>query len=83
MNEIICLDEIIDDRSSIMKEIRDIFFLSTSVKFESEHEKDEFFLKWAAIYFARWADFTFLFIERGIVVGYICGTPCSRSFLKI
>ncbi len=68
---------------NILDGLRAIFFISTSSKFENDNQKDQFFNRWANVYFERWPELTFLYIENDRVLGYVCGTLDSDYFLTI
>jgi ribosomal protein S18 acetylase RimI-like enzyme len=83
MIEIVLLD------SSAIKEVQEIFFVSSSVKtFESEEKKTAFFKRWCKDYMDFYPNEFFIMRESDTkkVLGYLCGcinTQASLSQLDI
>lgn len=68
-----------DQREILEKEVREVFFESSSVKkFESESKKHEFFQKWLGLYIDQFPDWFYLAIDdENNFLGYIIACPNS------
>lgn len=82
--EIIRLSEVPQaSRQSILAQVEDIFFLSTSIKsFSSEEKRLSFFKKWCGDYLDFYPSEFFLALEGQKVLGYLSGCDNSEESLS-
>nr|BDT28714.1 GNAT family N-acetyltransferase [Bacteriovorax sp. HI3] len=80
---IVTLKEI-NFNSEILKQVEDIFFLSTSVKsFASEERRLTFFKRWCGDYQTHYPQEFFVVMEEKKVLGYLSGCQDSFASLKV
>ena len=80
MNKIVTLSTLSkEEQDVILVQIKEIFFLSSSVKnFESDEHKETFFKKWCGDYFIHYSEEFYLFLDdSNFLLGYLSG--CSDS----
>ncbi len=78
---IVTLKEI-NFQKDIMKQVEEIFFLSTSKKtFESEEKRLNFFKRWCGDYQTHYPEEFFVVLEGEKVLGYLSG--CQDSFAAL
>jgi ribosomal protein S18 acetylase RimI-like enzyme len=67
-----------------IEEIKNIFFLSSSLKeFSSEERKAAFFKRWCGDYLTHFPEFFYLMHEEGKLLGYLSGCTDSLQAAKI
>lgn len=81
MIDIIKLNEISKDQfDDVLLQIRDIFFLSTSIKeFSSPERKEAFFKRWCGDFIALYPQNFYLMMEDKKLLGYLSGCLDSLS----
>lgn len=68
----------------LTEEIKEIFFLSTSVKnFETPEKKQAFFEKWCGDYLVHYPQYFFLLFNDGRLLGYLSACLDSVESLKV
>lgn len=79
MIDIVTLNQITFD-NSLQKQFRELFFITSARKsFASEEEKEQFFQKWTAFYFANSSEYIYLALKDGELLGYLTGHPHSAQ----
>lgn len=82
MVEIISLSSIRDpeDYQSAIMQVKDIFYMSSSLKeFSSDERKASFFKRWCGDYIEYFPEFFLLMIEDKKVLGYLSGCLDSKG----
>lgn len=78
MIEIITLESLNDEKAVILQQVKDIFFLSSSIKeFSTPEKKEAFFKKWCGDYITFFPQLFFIMKEEEKVLGYLSG--CLNS----
>lgn len=76
-----------EEREEILQQIRNIFFLSTSIKeFSSPERKEAFFKRWCGDFIQNEPDYFYLMLEEKKLLGYLSGCLDSlkaKSFIEV
>lgn len=68
----------------VISEIRDIFFLSTSIKeFSSDERKEAFFKRWCGDFIKLFPGSFYLMVQEGKLLGYLSGCLDSQGATSI
>lgn len=82
-----CVNQLEENQKMhVIEQIKEIFFLSSSIKnFESAEKKELFFKKWCGDYLEYFLEHFFVFIdlENLKVYGYICGVKDTTKSMKL
>lgn len=73
-----------EELAEILPKIKEIFFLSTSIKeFSSPERKEAFYKRWCGDYVTNFSEHFFLMVEEGKLLGYLSGCIDSASAKSI
>lgn len=83
MIEIIKLENSTIDKPEVLQQVKDIFFLSTSIKeFSTPERREAFYKKWCGDYVEIYPHSFFVMKEGQKVLGYLSGCINSREACK-
>lgn len=67
-----------ETKSLLLKDVKEVFFESSSVKsFSNSEEKESFYQKWLGEYIDQFGEYFFVATEGDLFLGYIIGCPDS------